>query len=170
MCTQVLEPPCKIMTSKPLISDLIKSSPNIKQVWYADDGTGAGKLEHLKPFWESLCEKGPSYGYFPKASKSVLIVKDSKHVEEAKKIFSGVNIEITCEGQRHLGAAIGTNEFKRQYVSKKVEKWVKDVEKLAMFAQDEPQAALTAFTKGVSCRWQYLQRTVPEISDLFRPL
>jgi hypothetical protein len=31
------------LASIPLISDLTKSSPNIKQVWYADDGTGAGK-------------------------------------------------------------------------------------------------------------------------------
>ena len=85
-------------------------------------------------------------------------------------IFILYYIIITCEGQRHLGAAIGTNEFKKQYVSNRVEKWIKDVEKLAVFAEDEPQAALAAYSKGVSCRWQYLQRTVPDISEMFRPL
>ena len=51
-----------------------------------------------------------------------------------------------------------------------VKKWVKDVEKLSVFAEDEPQAALSAYSKGVSSRWQYLQRTVPDISEMFRPM
>ena len=89
---------------------------------------------------------------------------------KAKSLFADVEIEITCEGQRHLGAAIGTDEFKKQYVKSKVDKWIKDVEKISLFAEDEPQAALSAYSKGVSCRWQYLQRTVPNISELFRPL
>jgi hypothetical protein len=127
-----------------LITNLNKSCPEIKKVWYADDGTGAERIEHLKPFWDSLCEQGPSCDYFPKAAKSVLIVKDPDLLEKANKVFVGVDIEITCEGQRHLGAAIGTNKFKIQYVNSKVEKWEKDVEKLSLFAEDEPQAALTA--------------------------
>ena len=81
-----------------------------------------------------------------------------------------MDIEITSDGQRHLGAAIGTLAFREQFVKKKVEKWVKDVEKLAQFAEDEPQAAMAAYAKGVSCRWRYLQRTVPNIGEQFRPL
>ena len=158
------------LASKPLIDGLIKSDPDIKQVWYADDATGAGKIQHLKSFWDNICEQGPSYGYFPKAVKSVLIVKTPDLMPKAKSLFADVEIEITCKGQRHLGAAIGTDEFKKQYVKSKVDKWIKDVEKISLFAEDEPQAALSAYSKGVSCRWQYLQRTVPNISELFRPL
>ena len=57
-----------------------------KQVWFADDGTGADKLEALKKWWDVLLEKGPAYGYFPKPSKTWLIVKDKK-LEEAKLTF-----------------------------------------------------------------------------------
>ena len=158
------------LASKPLIMKLVDSNPEVKQVWYADDGTGAGKIAHLRPYWDSLCQQGPAFGYFPKASKSVLIVKDPLLLDQAKTAFAGVDIEITCDGQRHLGAAIGTLTFREEFVKKKVGKWVKDVEKLALFAEDEPQAALTAFAKGVSCRWRYLQRTVPNIAEYFRPL
>ena len=158
------------LASTPLIDGLMKSSPDIKQVWYADDATGAGRIKHLKPFWDNSCKLGPSYGYFPKAAKSVLIVKSPELLQEAKSFFADVEIEITCEGQRHLGAAIGTDNFKKHYVESKVKKWIKDVEKLSVFAEDEPQAALSAYSKGVSSRWQYLQRTVPDISEMFRPL
>ena len=158
------------LASKPLIRKLMDTNPGVKQVWYADDGTGAGKLDQLKTFWESLCQQGPPYGYFPKAAKSVLIVKDPLELEKAKTIFAGVNIEITSDGQRHLGAVIGSEAFKENYVKKKVEKWVKDIEKLSVFAEDEPQAALAAYAKGVNCRWRYLQRTVPDIAIHFQPL
>ena len=158
------------IASKPLIKNLSDTNPEVKQVWYADDGTGAGKIAHLRPYWDSLCKQGPSFGYFPKASKSVVIIKDPSLLDHAKEAFAGVDIEITCDGQRHLGAAIGTLAFREQFVKRKVEKWVKDVEKLALFAEDEPQAALTAFTKGISCRWIYLQRTIPNTADYFRPL
>jgi hypothetical protein len=57
-----------------------------------------------------LCEQGPLCGYFPKAAKLalVLIVKDPDLMEEANKVFAGVDIEITCEEQGNLGAATGT--------------------------------------------------------------
>ena len=100
------------------------------------------------------------FGYFPKASKYVLIVKDPSLLDQAKTAFARVDIKITCDDQRHLGAAIGTLTFRKEFVKEKVGKWVKYVEKLALFAEDEPQAALTAYAKGVSCRWGYLQRTV----------
>ena len=67
--TQII---CYIVVLKVL--KLSDSNPEVKQVWYADDGTGAGKIVHLRPFWDSLCQLGPGYGYFPKASKSVLIL------------------------------------------------------------------------------------------------
>ena len=158
------------LASKPLIVKLSDGNPEVKQVWYADDGTGAGKIAHLRPYWDNLCKNGPAYGYFPKASKSVLIVKDPSLMEQAETTFAGVDIEITCDGQRHLGAAIGTLVFREKFVKSKVEKWAKDVNKLAVFAEAEPQAALAAFVKGISCRWQYLQRTVPNIAEYFRPL
>jgi len=41
---------------------------------------------------------------------------------------------------------------------------------LSKYAQDDPQAAYSAFTKGLRSRWTNLQRTVPDMSELFKPL
>ena len=41
---------------------------------------------------------------------------------------------------------------------------------LSKQAQDDPQAAYSAFTKGVSSRWTLFQRTVPDASELFETL
>ena len=49
-----------------------------------------------------------------------LIIKDRIKLETAKQIFDDINIKFTCEGKRHLGTAIGTNQFRIQYVSEKV--------------------------------------------------
>ena len=68
----------------PLIREL--SLLHATQVWFADDATGTGKLTRLKDWWDLLNEKGPDYGYFPKAVKTCLLVKASL-LEEATKVF-----------------------------------------------------------------------------------
>ena len=40
--------------------------------------------------------------------------------------MSDSNIKFTCEGKRHLGAALGTEEFKIAYVNQKVKEWCKE--------------------------------------------
>ena len=48
--------------------------------------------------------------------------------------------------------------------------WTEEVLHLAEFATSQPHAAYTAFVHGLSTKWTYLSRTVPEIKDLFQPL
>ena len=69
-----------------------------------------------------------------------------------------------------MGAVIGNAEYKVEYVSQKVSKWIQDIESLAAIGKDEPQAAYSSYTKAISRRWQYVQRTIPDISQLFQPL
>ena len=69
-----------------------------------------------------------------------------------------------------MGAVIGSAAAKDKYVSKKVNKWVEDDHELSSIAEDEPQAAYSCYTKAISHRWTYLQRTVPNIGHLFTPL
>ena len=64
--------------------------------------------------------------------------------EECKQLFNGT-INITLAGKRHLGAAIGTNEFKNEYIDDKVRKWVSNIENLAKIAEAQPHAAYAAF-------------------------
>ena len=84
-------------------------------------------------------------------------------------VDSGLKI-ISDIGQRHLGAVIGSEEFRTKYVSEKVSKWVQDITELSNFAVEEPQAVLSAYTKGICHRWTFIQRTIPDIKELFIPL
>ena len=69
-----------------------------------------------------------------------------------------------------MGAWVGSQAHKEKYVSDKVDKWVVDIEELARLANDEPQAVYACYTKAIAQRWSYIQRTVPGISHLFKPL
>ena len=142
---------------------------NVKQVAYADDLSGAGKITDLKEWWNMVNEHGPNIGYTPNAAKSVLIVKPEKY-DHALQTFSGSEVVITKKGQRHLGAVIGTPEFKKEYVEKKVEEWVQEVCVLSGIAKTEPHAAYTAYTFGLQHRWNFAMRTIPDISPLLTPL
>ena len=55
----------------------------MKHLAYADDLGGGSKLRMLKDWWDRIEINGPAIGYFPKASKSWLIVKENK-IEEAE--------------------------------------------------------------------------------------
>ena len=59
----------------------------------------------MRLWWDTLCKDGPKYGYYPKPSKTVLIVKQ-QHVQLAKHVFEGTGVQITAEGERHLGAVL----------------------------------------------------------------
>ena len=144
--------------------------PPAKQAWFADDGTGGGSILQLKTMWDNVLDMGPKFGYFPKASKSILIVKGLEHLPKARSVFKDTGVQITTEGDRHLGAVLGSESFKHEFVKRKVCSWVKDIEELATVAKEEPQIAYTAFTKGLSSRWCYIQRTIEGISELFNPL
>ena len=143
------------------------SSTAIKQVWYADDAAGGGKIEDLKLWWGNLCSRGPLFGYYPKPSKTWVILKQ-QHYEAAKKAFPG--LKITTAGHKYLGSFIGTTEGKEAFVSDKVTEWCKDLKQLSEIASREPQVAYSAFIYGLSKRWTYVCRTTPEISELLKPL
>ena len=142
---------------------------NVKQVAYADDLTGAGKVEDVRKWWDLVTSHGPDIGYFPNASKSILIVKPD-YYHDAQETFRDTEVIVTKEGQRHLGAVIGTREFKDKYVSDKVKTWVEEIQMLSNHAKTEPHAAYTAFTYGVKHKWTFVMRTIPDIELLLQPL
>ncbi len=98
-------------STMPLVNSLQHKSEKrgltLKQVWYADDAASGGTLSDLRLWWDELLNLGPLYGYFPKASKTWLIVKP-EFEEEARKKFAEVNV--TTEGHKYLGSFIGTAE------------------------------------------------------------
>ena len=154
---------------KPLIGKLKSNALGVKQVWYADDATGAGTCDNLRMWWDGLQVHGACYGYHPNASKTHLVVK-AEHIERARELFADTEINITAEGKRHLGAVVGSRSYTEEYVAGKVEKWSEEIKKLAHIAQTQPHAAYSAYTHGLSSRWSFLSRTIPDIADLLNPL
>ena len=67
----------------------------------------------IKNYWDTLTVSGPKYGYFPKPTKSYLIVKEKKLVE-VQVLFANSVANITAEGKRPLGAVIGTQKDNRK--------------------------------------------------------
>ena len=78
----------------PLIQRL--SEESVKQVWFADDASAGGQLEHLKKM--NISQMGPEYGYYPNASKTWLVVKEVK-----QKTFSRNRNSYYLSGEETLG-------------------------------------------------------------------
>ena len=108
---------------------------------------GGGKIVSLYNWYNHLSQEGKKYGYLVNGSKSWLIVKSDVLADEAKRVF-GDEVNITTEGQRHLGAVIGSLEFKDQYCREKVLGWKGELEALSEIARSQPHAAYTVFSKG----------------------
>ena len=152
-----------------------------KQVWFADDASGCDKLSNLLKWYRLLYTLGPSYGYFVNPAKCVLVVKPHQF-EEAMDMFASTKIEIrsegakdagtevSTEGARHLGAAIGSNAFKNSFVRSKVNLWIDSIMMLSEIAQSEPHAAFAVFTHALQSRWTFIARAMPKLSSLFKPL
>ena len=101
-------------------------------------------------------------------SKSWLIVKPEME-EKAKELF-GDRVNITTEGKRHLGAALGSADYRDEYSNKLVEDWTKQLSVLCEIAMTQPQAAYTAYVRGFNSKLTYFQRTIPEFGKYLHPI
>ena len=135
------------LSTWPLIQALSNKTANdkVKHVWYADDSFAVGSLAGVKKWWKYLKANGPDFGYCPKPA---ILVKHSSLMQATQTIFKDNGIKITNQGERILGSVIGTESHKEQYIKNKVESWVKDLQSLSKYAQDDPRAAYSAFIKG----------------------
>ena len=99
--------------SLPLIKKL--QTCDVTQTWYADDAAAAGSTANIRCWWDMITKAGPMFGYYPNASKTHLIVKQ-EYVQSAKGLFDGSGITVIADGDRYLGAAVGTRTYIEQYV------------------------------------------------------
>ena len=77
-----------------------------------------------------------------------MIVKN-EHKELAENIFKGTNVIIRADGAKHLGAVIGTSEYKETFIKNLVSQWVNELRELTKIAKSEPQAAYSNFTHSL---------------------
>jgi len=158
----------------PLIQAL--KDPCIRQVWFADDATAGGTLTGLRDWWIKIQSLGAAYGYYPNALKTWLIAKP-EFLATATKVFKGTGINVTADGKRHLGAALGFHTFTEQYMKEKMDYWLKSVHRLSGIAKVHPHVAYCAFVHGLCNKWTYFVRTIPgffasleeELSHVFIP-
>ena len=140
-----------------------------KTAAFADDFSAAGTVKNLLEWWEELSKLGPKFGYFPEPSKCWLIVKPD-YYDSANSVFKDTGVKITKEGKRHLGAAIGTNDYREEYIREKIDNWRSELKILVEIANTEPQAAYSCYVAGYKNKFTYYMRTVPDIGHLFREI
>ena len=155
---------------KPIITNLRQAVPQVFQVWLADDATGAGNLSDLKKWWDLIVREGEKFGYYVKPSKSWLILKNPEKLNQTQALFKDSPINITTTGKRHLGASLGSEDFKTEYIDEKVQNWCKRIEKLSEIAKSQPHVAYTAYIHGEQHRYTYFARTIKGISNNLEPL
>ena len=150
----------------PLIMQL-KDLEKWVQVWYANDASSYGKLTLLRDWFGNLLAKGPTFGYFPEPSKSVLVVAECD-IHKANRLFDDLGIKIhVCTSHHLLGRHVGSSIGRRKYVQGKVDSWAQYVTRLADIARKQPQDAYAALTKSLMFEWKFLQRIVSGCEDLF---
>ena len=160
------------LATVPLLSKMKSTQPDLdpaRQVAFADDGIGVGKIRNLRTWWDAICEFGPPFGYYINADKSWIIVKPHLRAE-AEQVFQGTGINITTDGQRHLGAALGTERFREEYVCNLVNDWVKQIKMLSMIAKIDPHSAYAAYTHGLRHKFTYAMRTIPNTGNMLQPV
>ena len=151
----------------PLI--MVLSEEEVRQSAFADDLAGGGTTEQLRKWWDAMIIMGEFIGYTAKPSKSWLIVK-SEFYDSAVQRFDGTGIKITKEGKRHLGAVVGTEDFKKEYIENLVQTWIAELQNLQKIARIEPQLAYAAYIFGFQHKYTYFLRTIPNISNELKPL
>lgn len=65
----------------------------------------------IRTWWDALSTLGPDFGYFPSDRKCWIIAKPAAKEESGREAFKDMSINVTLQGQKHLGAAIGSKEY-----------------------------------------------------------
>ena len=127
----VFEKSCDVLTSADwtilfyVASDWI-TERKVHYQTFADDITAAGQIDGLRKWWDELTSIGPPFGYFPKPSKSQLIVKPGFY-DVAIAEFSETNLQIFTYGNKNLGAVIGSEAYKERYFDENVESLMRQI-------------------------------------------
>ena len=135
---------------------------------FADDLSAVGSLSNIKKWWNALCNLGPKFGFNPEASKCWLIVKPQL-VKEAEELFENTKVNITIKGKQHLGATIGSQDYRDEYVINKTDQRANELNNLCETAKLEPQAAYSCFVSGFKHKLNYIMRTILDIRHLLKP-
>ena len=128
-----------------LLERLKLTSQSTSQVSLADDIKCTIKILDLRIWWDTMISEGKKFRYYVKESKSWLIIKNPNHLDHTQNIFKDTGIKFTCKGKHHLGAVIGSDDFKPEYVCEKITNWTQEIIKLTEYSKTQPHAAYAIF-------------------------
>ena len=123
----------------PLIRELRGTHPHVTHPWYADDVVAGGNSEKILTHFRDLQAWGPTQGYFPEPTKSILVVA-LRNVARAEEFFRGMGITVVT-GSHKLGGFIIDREAEDTWLAEKVKGWVELMKKLLGVACKHPQSA-----------------------------
>ena len=114
-------------------------------------------LLQLKDWWSGLLSFG-RHDYYVNAAKTWLVVKE-EYLASAQRIFNGSGIQITSAGRPYLGAAIGSQDYIRDYTQDHLSQCAQGLSQLSSIAATQPHAAYAVLTHGFSSKWKYFLQT-----------
>ena len=150
----------------PVVNTLQITSPEVRQVCLADDISGAGSLGDLIIWWKNLISECKMFGYLVNEKKSWLILKGHGKLQRARHLFSNTGIKLTTDGQCHLEAAIGTSNFRAQYIAEKVRKWTS----YRHCKNTTTCSLLSIYTRYQYSQYTYFMRMIPGMHEVIKPV
>ena len=105
----------------PLVRELWGAHPQVTQKWCADDAGAGGKFPNIMEHIRYLQAWGPSRGYYPELTKSILVVVPG-NVAQAEEHFQGLGIRVVTR-HRYLGGYIGDKEAEGRCLAEKIKGW-----------------------------------------------
>ena len=72
--------------------------------------------------------------------------------------------------RKALGAVIGSDDFKSEYVREKITNWTQEIIKLTEYSKTQPHAAYAIFCREVIHKYTYFMRTIQDIDEPLKPL
>ena len=112
---------------------------------------------------------GAKFGYFPKPSKSYLTVKEDQ-LPNAATLFDNSDVNITVEEKRHLGAIVGSEMYKGEYVNDLVKDCNSQLCISSTVVESRPKAACWTFVSNFKNKLTYFIITISDISNLLIPI
>ena len=149
----------------PLINNIKQEIPDVTQPWYSDDAGDLGTFTIIETYFNSLTRQGPGRGYYPKMSKSILIV----HPENLKagKEFGARHGFKVCTGTHYLRGYIKDNDYKSNWLRECTLAWDKSIDTISKTAGKYPQESYATVVHEIQSEWIFLQCATWYMGDTF---
>ena len=133
-----------------------------------EDFSVADNLNSIKDYWDKLIAIGAKYGYFPKPTKSYLIVREKNQWKDKTYLL----IQEWNHSSRKNTPWCSYWEFSILWriCERLSETMGQPTNGLSTIAETQPQAAYLAFASGFKSKLNYFLRSIPNICHLLLPL